>query len=96
MWQRVGSGSGAEMVLVQAILRICELDDPAVTQLLDALDEEIQARYDEPVEEFISNRLGHSKRWSKHVGHDFLSGRIVGGHIPKSWLLFDHRRAFFR
>ena len=53
MWQRVGSGSGAEMVLVQAILRICELDDPAVTQLLDALDEEIQARYDEPVEEFI-------------------------------------------
>ena len=38
---------------MQADLRLGELDQQAVVDLLYALDEEIRARYDEPVEDFI-------------------------------------------
>jgi len=42
---------------VQADLRLADLDDPAIVQLVGALDEEIRSRYDEPVEDFVL-RLG--------------------------------------
>jgi len=41
------------MGCLQVELRPADLDDQAVVPLLDALDEEIRARYDEPVEAFV-------------------------------------------
>jgi len=41
------------MVFMRADLRLGDLDDIAVVQLLHALDEEIRDRYDDPVEDFI-------------------------------------------
>ena len=41
------------MGFVQADLRPGDLDHQSVVQLLYALDEEIQARYDKPVEDFV-------------------------------------------
>ena len=43
------------MGFVQADLRLGDLDQQSVVQLLYALDEEIQARYDETVEDFVLN-----------------------------------------
>jgi putative acetyltransferase len=41
------------MGFMQADLQLGDPDHQAVVQLLDALDEEIRARYDEPVEDFV-------------------------------------------
>jgi GNAT superfamily N-acetyltransferase len=41
------------MVFMRAELRLGDLDDQAVVQLLYALDEEIRGRYDKPVEDFV-------------------------------------------
>jgi len=41
------------MDLMRADLRLSDLDDIAVVQLLHALDEEIRDRYDDPVEDFV-------------------------------------------
>jgi GNAT superfamily N-acetyltransferase len=38
---------------MQADLRLSELDHQAVVELLYALDEEIRARHDEPIEDFV-------------------------------------------
>ncbi len=46
-------GRNAEMGFMQADLRPGDLDHQDVVQLLHALDEEIRARYDEPVEDFV-------------------------------------------
>ena len=43
------------MGFVQADLRQGDLDEPSVVRLLYALDKEIRARYDEPVEDFVLN-----------------------------------------
>jgi len=41
------------MDFMRADLRLGDLDHPAVIELLYALDEEIRARHDEPVEDFV-------------------------------------------
>jgi GNAT superfamily N-acetyltransferase len=47
------SGRDAEMGSMQADLRLGDLDDQAVVQLVSALDEEIRARYHKPVDDFV-------------------------------------------
>jgi len=46
-------GRDAEMVFMPADLRLGDLDDQAVVQLLYALDEEIRSRHDKPVVDFV-------------------------------------------
>ena len=46
-------GRDAQMGFMKADLRLGDLDHRAVVQLLYALDEEIRARYDEPVDAFV-------------------------------------------
>lgn len=46
-------GRDAEMDFMQTDLRLADLDHQAAVELLSALDQEIRARYDEPVEGFV-------------------------------------------